>query len=68
MNNNTDTDLEVTTYVEQSESTPIVSMQLSPLQEQLLESAREMGLDTDWFQKEILTDPICLNGLELVTE
>ena len=68
MNNNTDTDLEVTTYVEQSESTPIVSMQLSPLQEQLLESAREMGLDADWFQKEILTDPICLNGLELVTE
>ena len=68
MNNNTDTDLEVTTYVEQSESTPIVSMQLSPLQEQLLESAREMGLDTDWFQKEILSDPTCLNGLELVTE
>jgi len=68
MNNNTDTDLEVTTYVEQSESTPIVSMQLSPLQEQLLESAREMGMDTDWFQKEILTDPICLNGLELITE
>lgn len=68
MNNNTDTDLEVTTYVEQSESTPIVSMQLSPLQEQLLESAREMGMDTDWFQKEILTDPVCLNGLELVTE
>ena len=68
MNNNPDTDLEVTTYVEQSESTPIVSMQLSPLQEQLLESAREMGMDTDWFQKEILTDPICLNGLELVTE
>lgn len=68
MNNNTDTDLEVTTYVEQSESTPIVSMQLSPLREQLLESAREMGMDTDWFQKEILTDPVCLNGLELVTE
>ena len=68
MNNNTDTDLEVTTYVEQSESTPIVSMQLSPLQEQLLESAREMGMDTDWFQKEILSDPICINGLELVTE
>lgn len=68
MNNNTDTDLEVTTYVEQSESTPIVSMQLSPLQEQLLESAREMGMDTDWFQKEILTDPVCLNGIELVTE
>ena len=67
---NNETDIEVTSYVEQSEveSTPQVPMQLSPLQEQLLESAREMGLDADWFQKEILTDENCLNGLELVTE
>ena len=65
---NNETDIEVTSYVEQSEPSPQVPMQLSPLQEQLLESAREMGLDVDWFQKEILTDNICLNGLELVTE
>ena len=67
---NNETDIEVTSYVEQSEveSTPQVPMQLSPLQEQLLDTAREMGLDTDWFQKEILSDPTCLNGLELVTE
>ena len=65
---NNETDIEVTSYVEQSEPSSQVPMQLSPLQEQLLESAAEMGLDTDWFQKEILTDPICLNGLELVTE
>ena len=67
---NNETDIEVTSYVEQSEteSTPQVPMQLSPLQEQLLDTAREMGLDTDWYQKEILSDPICLNGLELVTE
>ena len=65
---NNETDIEVTSYVEQSEPSPQVPMQLSPLQEQLLESAREMGLDTDWFQKEILTDETCLNGLELVTE
>ena len=65
---NNETDIEVTSYVESNESAPQLPMQLSPLQEQLLESAREMGMDADWFQKEILTDPICLNGLELVTE
>jgi hypothetical protein len=65
---NNETDIEVTSYVESNESSPQLPMQLSPLQEQLLESAREMGLDADWFQKEILSDPICLNGLELVTE
>ena len=67
---NNETDIEVTSYVEQSEaeSAPQLPMQLSPLQEQLLDTAREMGLDTDWFQKEILSDPTCLNGLELVTE
>ena len=65
---NNETDIEVTSYVEQSEPSPQLPMQLSPLQEQLLETAREMGLDADWFQKEILSDPICLNGLELVTE
>ena len=65
---NNETDIEVTSYVESNESAPQLPMQLSPLQEQLLESAREMGMDTDWFQKEILTDPVCLNGLELVTE
>ena len=65
---NNETDIEVTSYVESNESSPQLPMQLSPLQEQLLDTAREMGLDTDWFQKEILTDPICLNGLELVTE
>lgn len=65
---NNETDIEVTSYVESNESSPQLPMQLSPLQEQLLESAREMGLDADWFQKEILSDPICINGLELVTE
>lgn len=65
---NNETDIEVTSYVESNESSPQLPMQLSPLQEQLLESAREMGMDADWFQKEILTDPICLNGLELITE
>jgi hypothetical protein len=65
---NNETDIEVTSYVESNESSPQLPMQLSPLQEQLLESAREMGLDADWFQKEILNDPICINGLELVTE
>ena len=65
---NNETDIEVTSYVESNESSPQLPMQLSPLQEQLLETAREMGLDADWFQKEILSDPICLNGLELVTE
>ena len=65
---NNETDIEVTSYVESNEPSPQLPMQLSPLQEQLLESAREMGLDVDWFQKEILSDPICLNGLELVTE
>ena len=65
---NNETDIEVTSYVESNESAPQLPMQLSPLQEQLLESAREMGMDTDWFQKEILTDETCLNGLELVTE
>ena len=65
---NNETDIEVTSYVEPIESSPQLPMQLSPLQEQLLESAREMGMDTDWFQKEILTDETCLNGLELVTE
>jgi len=45
-------------------------MQLSPLQAQLLESAREMGLDVDWFQKEILSDVNFLNDLylPLITE
>jgi len=65
---NNETDIEVTSYVESNESAPQLPMQLSPLQEQLLDTAREMGLDTDWFQKEILSDPTCLNGLELVTE
>ena len=65
---NNETDIEVTSYVESNESSPQLPMQLSPLQEQLLESAREMGMDADWFQKEILSDPICINGLELVTE
>lgn len=65
---NNETDIEVTSYVESNESSPQLPMQLSPLQAQLLDTAREMGLDTDWFQKEILTDEICLNGLELVTE
>lgn len=65
---NNETDIEVTSYVESNESSPQLPMQLSPLQEQLLESAREMGLDANWFQKEILSDPICINGLELVTE
>ena len=65
---NNETDIEVTSYVESNESSPQLPMQLSPLQSQLLESAREMGMDADWFQKEILSDPICLNGLELVTE
>ena len=65
---NNETDIEVTSYVESNESSPQLPMQLSPLQSQLLESAREMGMDADWFQKEILTDPICLNGLELITE
>ena len=65
---NNETDVEVTSYVESNESSSQFPIQLSPLQAQLLESAREMGLDTDWFQKEILTDEICLNGLELVTE
>ena len=65
---NNETDIEVTSYVESNESSPQLPMQLSPLQEQLLETAREMGLDADWFQKEILSDPICINGLELVTE
>ena len=65
---NNETDIEVTSYVESNESSPQLPMQLSPLQEQLLESAREMGMDVDWFQKEILTDETCLNGLELVTE
>ena len=65
---NNETDIEVTSYVESDESSPQLPMQLSPLQSQLLESAREMGLDADWFQKEILTDQVCLNGLELITE
>ena len=65
---NNETDIEVTSYVESNEPAPQLPMSLSPLQSQLLESAREMGLDTDWFQKEILTDETCLNGLELVTE
>jgi predicted outer membrane protein len=65
---NNETDIEVTSYVESNEPAPQLPMSLSPLQSQLLESAREMGMDADWFQKEILTDPICLNGLELVTE
>ena len=63
---NNETDIEVTSYVE--ESSPQLPVQLSPLQSQLLDTAREMGLDTDWFQKEILTDSICLNGLQLVEE
>ena len=63
---NNETDIEVTSYVESNESSPQLPMQLSPLQSQLLETAREMGLDVDWFQKEILSDPVCLAGLELV--
>jgi predicted outer membrane protein len=65
---NNETDIEVTSYVESNKPAPQLPMQLSPLQEQLLESAREMGLDVDWFQKEVLTDPICLNGLQLVED
>ncbi len=62
---NNETDIEVTSYVEQSEPSPQVPVQLSPLQAQLLESAREMGLDVDWFQKEILSDVNFLNDLNL---
>ena len=65
---NNETDIGVTSYVESNESSPQLPMQLSPLQSQLLETAREMGLDVDWFQKEILTDEVCLNGLQLVEE
>jgi hypothetical protein len=63
---NNETDIEVTSYVEPAPAS--VPMQLSPLQLQLLDTAAEMGMDTDWFQKEILMDENCLNGLELVTE
>ena len=61
---NNDTDLEVTSYAEQATPSQL-PVQLSPLQAQLLESAREMGLDVDWFQKEILSDVNYLNDLNL---
>ena len=63
MNNENITDTnEVTTEA------PIVPLRLSPLQLQLLDTAAEMGLDTDFFTQEILLDENCLRGLELVTE
>jgi hypothetical protein len=65
MTNNTDTELDITSYEAQPPTPP---MQLSPLQEQLLESATEMGLDVDWFKENILQDENCLNGLALITE
>ena len=38
------------------------------LKKQLLEAAREMGIDVEWYQQEIISDDNCLNGLVPVEE
>ena len=52
----------------QEEVKPFELVNPTPLQLQLIETAEEMGLDVAWYKEHILTDPICLNGLELITE
>ena len=52
----------------QEEVKPFELVNPTPLQLQLIESAQEMGLDVEWYKEHILTDPICLNGLQLVED
>ena len=54
--------------VQEEAKKPFVLVDPTPLQLQLIESAREMGLDVEWYKEHILTDPICLNGLQLVED
>lgn len=59
-------EIEVTSYVEEQAPAPFVLLHPSPLQEQLIESATEMGLDVDWYKENILADEACLSGLTMV--